>query len=113
MSGLEGPESTSGAFSAEDVEHAVRLVSGLAYGRDRTCGNKLDYPCLEAAQEAAVGGRFGFEGYPCAWCLGYHVGKRMDDAEMASWVEVVLLLRIAPVTLLNPRPAGGATPMGD
>lgn len=69
----------------------MHLRAGEAYGRDATCGLKVDYKREESAIRAAQamtakrtdGKRL--EAYPCFFCAGWHVGREMTDEERARF----------------------------
>jgi hypothetical protein len=51
---------------------------GFLCGRDRTCGNKVNYKCQATAERAAIamGKKRGkeFDCYNCYFCKGWHIG---------------------------------------
>lgn len=91
----------------DDHEHAVDIVAGLAYGRKATCGVKVDYKSQESARRAEVAlnakddRRHELEAYPCAWCFGWHIGRRMDEKEREMW--------LGYVSMINDWRSGGTT----
>lgn len=73
---------------------AMHIRAGRAYGRDATCGSearpKVRYGSEEAADKAAakmsvVYGKF-MEGYPCAWCQDWHIGRAMTPEEVRMFL---------------------------
>jgi hypothetical protein len=89
------PVAGTASLSAEDGERALHLVAGLAYGREATCGVKIDYENPETAHRAAAqvsaknerlrpGARV-LEAYPCPWCLGWHIGRALTRDERKYW----------------------------
>lgn len=69
----------------DGVERQLHLRAGKAYGRDATCGTKIDYRSEESALRGATAmaikhGR-QLEHYPCFWCSGWHIGRAMSEAE--------------------------------
>lgn len=69
----------------DDATHQLHLVAGRAYGREATCGKKVDYKSEESADRAAQSmmrkGSKDLEAYPCYWCQGWHIGRAMTDEE--------------------------------
>jgi hypothetical protein len=74
-------------MSPEEI--AMHREAGLAYGREATCGSKVDYKSEDSAMRAAramtlkhesTDGK-KIEAYPCAWCSGWHVGREMSAEE--------------------------------
>lgn len=74
----------------EDDIHALHIAAGLRAGRERTCGKKIAYPNEPSAQRAATsmnakpGTRKPLEGYPCAFCNVWHLGRQMSLDELRS-----------------------------
>jgi len=70
----------------DDRTRRLHLAAGRAYGRDATCGTKVDYKSEETAGKAAAGmmskGSKDLEPYPCFWCDGWHIGRRMSNEEL-------------------------------
>ena len=72
-------------------EYEWHLAAGRIYGREATCGSKVDYGSEYRAVDVAEKmtakheGRKVLEAYPCAWCSGWHVGRAMTEPE---WVEI-------------------------
>jgi len=69
----------------DDHTRTMHLAAGLAYGREATCGLKIDYRSESSAERAAEAmtaksGR-ALEAYPCVWCEGWHIGRKMDEKE--------------------------------
>lgn len=66
-------------------ETDMRLLAGRTYGQETTCGRKVDYKSEASADKAAKGmmakGRKDLEAYPCAFCDGWHIGRKMTDKE--------------------------------
>lgn len=69
------------------------LAAGRLAGWERTCRAKVDYKTEESAERAAVAmtSKFGreLEGYPCYFCHGWHIGRRMSEAELDEAVAEV------------------------
>lgn len=57
------------------------INAGLLAGKDSTCGNKINYKSEGSAVKAAdkmnakPTTKNELEGYPCAFCNGWHVGR--------------------------------------
>lgn len=68
----------------------MHLAAGEAYGREATCGNKIDYKGEERASQAAttLSAKYGrdMEGYPCFFCGGWHIGRAMTPQERESFM---------------------------
>lgn len=75
----------------EDEKVQLHLAAGEAYGREATCGTKHNHETEgHAAKATASLNRSGkahheVEAYPCFWCGGWHVGRKMDEAELAQF----------------------------
>lgn len=73
----------------DEAERQMHLKAGLAYGRERTCGVKHNFKSEETAVKVAprLSEKFGhvMEGYPCAFCDGWHVGREMTPEERARF----------------------------
>jgi hypothetical protein len=71
----------------------LHLAVGTIVGKDKTCGNKIDYATYESAIEAAErmnkkpNTRNKLEAYPCGFCNGWHIGREMSAAELESYLE--------------------------
>lgn len=67
----------------------MHFQAGLAYGREATCGKKIDYRSEETAAKAAehmmAKGSKELEAYPCAWCDGWHIGRSMTSKERQQY----------------------------
>lgn len=70
----------------------LRINAGKKAGRESACGKKVAYPTEERAAKAALAlnakptTRKKLEGYPCAFCAGWHVGREMPVEEMRTYV---------------------------
>jgi hypothetical protein len=66
-------------------EVLMHYRAARAYGRDSSCGGKQDYQTEEASNKAALSlskkKNMPYEGYPCVWCNGWHVGRTLTQAE--------------------------------
>lgn len=66
-------------------EYKSHLIAGRLAGEEKTCGSKIRYQGEKDATKAANhmnysgNGRHPLEPYPCCWCLGWHIGRRMDE----------------------------------
>jgi hypothetical protein len=75
----------------DDRTRQLHLIAGYAAGVEATCGNKQKHESEEAATKAANSlnrsgkARHEVEPYPCAWCHGWHIGRRMSDEELHSF----------------------------
>lgn len=74
-------------MSEEEIQ--VHLKAGETYGRDATCGTKINYVREENTVRAArrMSEKHGrdLEAYPCFWCNGWHVGRVMTQEERAEF----------------------------
>lgn len=70
----------------DEVTRQLHLDAGRRYGREATCGVKIDYKSEASAQRAATKmmakGSKELEAYPCAWCDGWHIGRKMSEEEL-------------------------------
>jgi len=71
-----------------DEETMLRhLYAGRRAGREATCGTKVDYKSEPSAFKAAVAmmakGSKELEPYPCPFCGGWHIGRKMSEDELA------------------------------
>jgi len=68
----------------DDATRRWHLHMGWKAGRESACGSKIDYKSeARAAQTAsrlnAQGDRRSvLEAYPCYWCEGWHIGRKME-----------------------------------
>jgi hypothetical protein len=66
----------------------LHLAAGEACGRLATCGTKVNHGTEESAAKAAASlnrsgkARHEVEPYPCFWCKGWHVGRKMSAEEL-------------------------------
>jgi hypothetical protein len=73
----------------EDIQK-LHIQAGLVIGKAKTCGKKINYVLEEKAGQYAekmnskASTRNTLEGYPCAFCGGWHVGKEMSRSELES-----------------------------
>jgi len=71
----------------DDIEKALHLKAGYVYGKNATCGKKIDYQSEATAQKAAEAmtnkrkDNKQLEAYPCYWCKGWHIGRAMTEEE--------------------------------
>jgi hypothetical protein len=67
----------------------MHVAAGLHYGVDATCGNKIDFRSEATAAKSAakLTEKYGrdMEGYPCGFCNGWHVGRKLTDEEVARF----------------------------
>jgi len=69
----------------DNAEWRMHIRAGVAYGAENTCGVKIDWRSEARAVTAAARmsektGR-DLEAYPCAFCTGWHIGRRMTAEE--------------------------------
>lgn len=68
----------------------THIKAGLAYGREATCGTKIDYKSEGTAEKSAraMWDKTGkeFDHYPCAWCKGWHIGRAMTEEEIERFM---------------------------
>lgn len=87
----------------DEAERKLHLVAGVTYGRTATCGSpekpKIDYKSEETAVKAAASltakradGKV-LEAYPCFWCSGWHIGRKMTDEEREQFQDKAQKLR--------------------
>jgi hypothetical protein len=73
----------------DEAERQMHLRAGREYGQESTCGQKMNFHTEEKAVEVAprLSVKFGheMEGYPCDWCGGWHIGRKMTDEERARF----------------------------
>jgi hypothetical protein len=66
----------------------LHINAGRKAGQERTCGKKVAYPTEESALRAAEAmnrkptTRKKLEGYPCAFCQKWHIGREMSLEEL-------------------------------
>jgi len=68
----------------EEVTYRLHLWAGIIAGRENTCDGKVDYKSEETATKAAdemnakPSTRHELEPYPCAFCKGWHIGRKYE-----------------------------------
>lgn len=67
-------------------EFAMHVNAGTFYGEQATCQySKVDRKSeLSAKHQAALESarlKKDMEAYPCAWCDGWHIGRKMTETE--------------------------------
>jgi hypothetical protein len=66
--------------------YQLHLRAGKRYGREATCGTKVNFKsestANRAAQSMAAKADKPLEAYPCAWCEGWHIGRKMSEQEL-------------------------------
>lgn len=71
----------------------LHINAGRRAGRDKTCGTKVGYPTEYSAIRAAEAmnkkstTRKPLEGYPCAFCEKWHIGRQMSLEELRSYLD--------------------------
>lgn len=72
--------------------YEAHIAAGLAYGKDATCGKKVNYKSfssgVKAAQAMMDKGSKDLEPYPCPWCHGWHIGRTMSEQELSRFRRV-------------------------
>ena len=69
----------------------LHIKAGLVIGKERTCGNKINYETEASADRSAESmnikprTRNILEAYPCAFCHGWHIGRQMTKSELESY----------------------------
>ena len=60
---------------------AWHLDIGRLAGKESACGKKVDYKSEATAEKAAASMNKKsdrvLEAYPCYWCRGWHIGRKM------------------------------------
>jgi len=69
----------------------AHLLAGKEYGQESTCGAKVDYKTERTATEVAAKLSLKFnkkmEAYPCYWCQGWHIGRKMEEKELKNFLD--------------------------
>lgn len=73
----------------DERERRMHLAAGMEYGVKSTCGEgehqKINYVYENTAIVAAAKGSEKYskamEAYPCPWCDGWHIGRKMTEEE--------------------------------
>lgn len=68
----------------------LHIKAGLKCGKEFTCGKKINYKSEESAQMSAdsINRKINrpnyheLEAYPCAFCGGWHIGRKMSTEEL-------------------------------
>jgi hypothetical protein len=64
----------------------LHRIAGRVVGEETTCGKKINYKSEVSAVRAAAAmmakGSKPLEAYPCVHCDGWHIGRRMSEAEL-------------------------------
>lgn len=82
----------------DEETRQLHLSAGKQYGREATCGTKVDYRSEESAVRAAEAmnakstTRKPLEAYPCYWCEGWHIGRAMTEEETRMDEDVQLVV---------------------
>jgi hypothetical protein len=75
-----------------EILYQLHLRVGFLLGEDKTCGNKINYTNEEKAIIAAdkmnkkTSTRNILEAYPCPFCMGWHIGRKMALSELESYL---------------------------
>jgi hypothetical protein len=73
--------------------YQLHVNAGLKAGKERTCGAKVNYQSEESAQRAAdqmnakPKTRNLLEPYPCPFCQGWHIGRKMPLEELQLYLD--------------------------
>jgi hypothetical protein len=84
------PSRTVRFATEEETRRFRHQVAGRVCGRDATCGTKVDYKSEATAAKVAdklnaKGNRRNvLEPYPCYFCEGYHIGRKMSEDELLA-----------------------------
>ena len=82
--------------SMENKVYNLHLKAGFQAGKDRTCGKKIDYGSESTALKAVFKisekgkNRHFLEPYPCVFCEGWHIGRKMSLKELMTHDDVEL-----------------------
>ena len=74
----------------------LHLKAGFQAGKERTCGKKIDYKSEDTARKAVFKitkkgkNRHLLEPYPCLFCEGWHIGRKMSMKELEIHKDVVI-----------------------
>ena len=67
-------------------DYRIHYQIGKRAGRERACDGKIRYQGERIAVKAANNWNYGdnecdhaCEPYPCFWCGGWHIGRRMNE----------------------------------
>lgn len=64
----------------------LHIKAGLACGESHTCGKKIDYKseevAIKSAEKMSIKYEKEMEAYPCAFCNGWHIGRKMPIEEL-------------------------------
>lgn len=67
----------------------LHIAAGRHYGWKATHGTKINYKSEESGQRACVAmmakGAKELEAYPCAFCDGWHIGRKMTEEELNAF----------------------------
>lgn len=72
----------------------IHLKVGSLMNRDGVCGKKINYRSEESAVRASNSmnkktereGYHELEPYPCYYCNGWHIGRKMSIEEMKKYI---------------------------
>lgn len=80
----------------ENREYNLHLKAGFQAGKGRTCGKKINYKSEDTARKAIFKisekgkNRHVLEPYPCVFCGGWHIGRKMSQKELMTHDDVEL-----------------------
>ena len=62
------------------------IKAGYVCGKEHTCGKKIDYKNSEksglTAEKLSIKYNKEMEAYPCVFCHGWHIGRKMSTEEL-------------------------------
>jgi hypothetical protein len=71
----------------------MHLLAGKTYGEEATCGTKVDYKSEGTAEKSAIKLTQKYqremEHYPCFFCKGWHVGRKLTSEEIEGFTECI------------------------
>lgn len=66
-------------------EFDLHMQAGRYFGVAATCGKKVDYKteqtAIKSAARQSVQYEKELEAYPCFFCNGWHIGRKLTEAE--------------------------------
>lgn len=77
----------------ETIDTLVHHIAGYLSGRERACGKKVDYQsegsAVRNAERATLRYNSEKEAYPCIWCGGWHIGRKMTQEEVREILDML------------------------
>lgn len=75
----------------DEAERLIHLQAGKAYGKERTCGSKVNYrtegTATKSAEKMSLKQSGDLEAYPCFWCNGWHIGRSLTPEERQQFTD--------------------------